>query len=269
MRKFAVVVLLLASVAASAQTERTTPASEAELAQITERGRNLAAYDVAAWHGTDAVRALQPTEGSVVRYIAKRTADGWTVAFGRLNENRDKFLINYEAIQGSTPKAFKASKLGPAKEDAGFFLFAARAIDTSLADFKGEERPYNVAVLPAASNQLYVYVLPAQTNHGVYPLGGDVRYLVSGDGLKIIEKRQMHKAIIERSVAENIEAGYHTAIMDQIPEDSDVFHVLTRTPSVPEYIATKDFVYFIEANGNARYLMTMEAFRKLNKPGKK
>ena len=121
MRTFTVIILLLASITASAQTVRTIPATEAELAQITERGRNLAAYDVAAWHGSDAVMALQPAEESVVRYIAKRTGDGWTVAFGRLNEKRDKFLINYEAIQGSTPKEFKASKLAPAKEDAGFF----------------------------------------------------------------------------------------------------------------------------------------------------
>src|ERR1041384_7371463 len=208
MRTFAVIILLLATITASAQTVRTTPATEAELAQITERGRNLAAYDVAAWHATDTVIALQPAEGSVVRYIAKRTGDGWTVAFGRLNEKRDKFLINYEAIQGSTPKEFKASKLATAKEDAGFFLFAARAIDASLADFQGEERPYNVAVLPAPSNQLYVYVLPAQTKNGVYPLGGDVRYLISGDGMKIIEKRRMHKAIIEVPMAENAKAGF-------------------------------------------------------------
>src|ERR1044072_5620958 len=251
MKIFAVLILLLASIAAPAQTERTTHASEAELAQITERGRNLAAYDVAAWYGTDAVLALQPDEGSVVRYIAKRTADGWTVAFGRLNEKSDKFLIAYEAIQGSTPKEFKASKLGSAKEDSGFFLFAARAIDTSLADFKGEQRPYNIAVLPAPADQLYVYVLPAQTKNGVYPLGGDVRYLISGDGLKLIEKRQMHKAIIEYVVGHNMEAGFQSAINDQFPEDSDVFHVLARTPSVPADIATKDFVCYIEPNGTA------------------
>ena len=263
MRSCTLLILLLASIAASAQTQRTTPGSEAELAEITERGRNLAAYDVAAWHGSDAVVALQPTEGSVVRYIAKRTGNSWTVAFGRLNEKRDKFLISYEAIQGSTPQEFKASKLGPPKEDVGFFLFAARAIDTSLADFKGEARPYNVAVLPAPSNQLYVYVLPAQTKNGVYPLGGDVRYLISGDGLKIIEKRQMHKAIIEFSMSGNAQAGFHTAVMDQIPEDSDVFHVLARKPSVPELIATSLFVYQIEPDGKIRYVMTVDAFRKL------
>ena len=266
MKRYALLVLLIASIATSAQTERTTPATGAELAQITERGKNLAAYDVAAWYGTDAVVALKPTEGSVVRYIAKRTGDRWTVAFGRLNETRDKFLIAYEATQGSTPKEFNASKLGPPREDAGFFLFAARAIDTALADFEGEARPYNVAVLPAPSDRLYVYVVPAQTENGVYPLGGDARYLISGDGLKMIEKRQMHKAIIEYSGAANAAAGYHTAIMDQIPEDTDVFHVLARKPSVPEWVATKSFVYQIQPDGSIRYVMTTEAFRKLNRP---
>ena len=268
MRTCTLLILLISSVATFAQTQRTTPASETELAQITERGRALAEYDVAAWHGSDAVMALKPTEGSVVRYIAKRTSNGWTVAFGRLNEKRDKFLISYEAIQGSTPQQFKASKLGPPKEDAGFFLFAARAIETSLAGFKGEARPYNVAVLPAPSDQLYVYVLPAQTQNGVYPLGGDARYVVSGDGLKILEKRQMHKAIIEFSMSGTVQAGYHTAILDQIPEDSDVFHVLVRKPSVPQLIGTSLFVYHIEPDGKIRYLMTMEAFRKLKQPNK-
>jgi hypothetical protein len=267
MRKYAILVVLIASIATAAQTKRTTPASEAELAQITERGKNLAEYDVAAWYGSDAVMALKPVEGSVERYIAKRSGSGWMVAFGRLNEKRDKFLISYEAVQGSTPKDFKGVKLDRPKEDAEFFLFAARAIETSLADFKGPARPYNVAVLPAPANQLYVYVVPAQTQNGVYPLGGDARYLISGDGLKMIEKRQMHKAIIEVPMNGNTEGGFHTAILDQVPEDSDVFHVLARKPSVPELIATELFVYRIEPDGKIRYLMTVEAFRTVGAPG--
>src|SRR5439155_24775462 len=53
--------------------------------------------------------------------------------------------------------------------------------------------PYNVAVLPARAEQLYVYLYPAQTGARLYPLGGDVRYLVDADGTKLLEKRQMHK----------------------------------------------------------------------------
>jgi hypothetical protein len=258
-------ILLVASVASA---QRSAPASKTELAEITERGRQLAEYDAAAWHATDAVIAMKPAEGSVARYLAKKTDKGWIVAFGRLNEQRDKFLIVYEAGQGGNPKEFSVKKYGAPKEDTEFYFSAAKAIETALAEFTGANRPYNVAVLPAKSGQLYVYVIPAQTEHGVYPLGGDVRYLMSQDGSKIVEKRQLHKSIIEfKSPPEEqkTEGGYHTAVLDDIPEDTDVFHVLVRKPSVPEWVATQKYVYRIEVDGSINYLMTREAFMKIGK----
>ncbi len=247
--------------------QRTAPASKTELVEITERGRMLYAYDVAAWHSTDAVIALSPLEGSFVRYIAQKTASGWNVAYGKLNEKRDKFLIAYEAVQGATPKEFKVKKFDTPKEDTGFFLFAARAIDVAIKDFGGTTRPYNVAVLPAKENQLYVYLVPAQTKVGVFPLGGDVRYLISADGQKIVEKRQLHKSIIEFAVPEGVkpETGYHTAILDDVPEDTDAFHVLARQPKLAELVITNKYVYRIAEDGTIIYLTTREAFTKVGK----
>jgi hypothetical protein len=258
-------ILLFASVALA---QRSNPASKAELAEITERGRQLAEYDVAAWHATDAVIAMKPTEGSVARYLAKKTDKGWIVAFGRLNEQRDKFLIVYEASQGASPKEFDVKKYDAPKEDTGFYFSAAKGVEIALADFRGESRPYNVAILPARSDQLYIYVVPAQTEQGVYPLGGDVRYLMSQDGAKIVEKRQLHKSIIGFRTPPDLqkpEGGYHTAVLDDIPEDTDVLHVLVRTPSMPEWVATRQYVYRIETDGAINYLMTREAFMKIGK----
>jgi hypothetical protein len=256
--------LLLFAPAAPAQTDG--PPSKAELAAITERGRLLAEYDAAAWHGTDAVMALKPDEGSVTRYIARKTGEGWTVAFGRLNDARDKFLIAYEASRRPGSEEFVARKYDAPKEDAGFFLHAAKAIDTALADFRGESRPYNVALLQAAAEQFHVYVVPAQTREGVYPLGGDVRYLVSADGSKIVERRQLHKSIIEFATppaGQKVEAGFHAAVLADVPEDTDVFHVLARRPSVPQWIATRRYVYRVEPDGAVIYVMTTEAFMKI------
>ena len=262
--KLTILMLVLVLFSNAAMVQRTSPPTKAELAQITERGRQLAQYDVAAWYATDAVVATKPEEGLVKRYIAKKEGDAWTVMFGRLNDAGDKFLIAFEATQGATPKEFTVEKHNPAKEDTGFFLSAAKAIDTSLAEFKGEERTYNVAVLPAPSNQFHVYVVPAQTKENVFPLGGDVRYLVSADGSKIVEKRQLHKAIIDFSFPPDNTpaAGYHIAVLDDIPEDTDVFHVLSRRPSVPQYVGTKQYVFLIAIDGTVNYLMTMEEFRK-------
>jgi hypothetical protein len=123
---------------------------------VTARGRALFEYDQAAWHATDAVRATNPPTESLGRYIARKSDVGWSVAFGRLNETGDKFLVVYEAAQGATLQEFTVKKLDPPLEDTSFYLMAARAIDTALHDFRGERRPYNVAVLPAPPNQLYV-----------------------------------------------------------------------------------------------------------------
>jgi hypothetical protein len=224
----------------------------AELSEITARGRMLADYDVAAWHATDAVIALNPPKGSFSSYVAEKIGSGWVVKFGRLDDSSSRFLIPYEATQGASSVEFSAKKDDPPVEDSAFYFFGAKAIETALGDFKGEKRSYNTSVLPADSGRLFVYIEPAQTKTGVYPLGGDVRYLISADGSAIVEKHQMHKAIIEMRPQEgsrNTVAGFHSHVLSDLPEDSDVFYVLTRRPNIPEYIGTSKHTYKIEVDG--------------------
>ncbi len=259
--------LLLFSVP-SVFAQRQKPALQTELDEITARGTMLYEYDVAAWHSTDAVLALSPPENSITVYVARKTDKGWIAVYGRLNEKRDKYLIAYEAVQGAKPEEFKVTKIDKPKEDTGFYLNAAKALETAKADFKGTNRPYNFAVLPTKSNEFFVYILPAQTESNVFPLGGDTRYTISKDGAKILEKHQMHVSIIEFAVppdAKKIETGYHTAILDDAPEDSDVFHVLTRSPKISELVVTKKFVYQIAPDGRIKYMMTTDAFKKVGK----
>jgi hypothetical protein len=240
-----VTVHLVFFLSAFALLPKDKPESKPVLPDVTARGRALYEYDQAAWHATDAVQATHPIAQSIGRYIARKSEMGWRVAFGHLNDSRDKFLVAYEATQGATAQEFTVKKCDPPLEDDSSYLAAATAIDTALHDFQGERRPYNVAVLPAPSEQLYVYVIPAQTKTGIYPLGGDVRYLVTRDGSTIVDKRQLHKSIIETSptsVPKGAKpvAGVHSHVLSDVPEDTDVFHVLTRQPPQPEIIATKN-----------------------------
>lgn len=268
MKKLVTVGLICLCLALSVLAQREKPAADIELAEITERGKLLAEYDQAAWHSTDAVAALSPKEGSFDIYVGRKNGNVWTVVYGKLNDKKDKFLIAYEAIQQAALQNFKVEAFSKPKENTEFFLNAAKAIETTKAVFvPAERRPYNVAILPAKDGQFYVYFVPAQTENGIFPLGGDTRFLVSKDGSKIVETRQLHKAIIEFQVPSGAkpESGFHTAILDNIPEDTDVFHVLAREPKVPELVVTQKFVYQIAADGTIRYLMTTEAFKKIGK----
>jgi hypothetical protein len=230
--------------------------------EITDRGRLLAEYDAAAWHSTDTVKALNPKEEKGGHYIARKVEAKWVVAYGRLNETRDKFLITCEATATDTPEQFTVKKYDPPQEDSAFYLSAARAIDTALAAFSGEKRPYNAAVLPARSGQRYVYIYPARTETDVYVIGGDVRFLVSRDGLTLQETRQLHKSIIEykdptkpgqAKEGWKTEMGVHNHILDAVPEDTDVFFAITRKPLIPEMIVTWEYTYMLRPDGTIKY----------------
>ena len=158
----------------------------------------------------------------------------------------------------ATPAQFSVTKYDPPLEDAGFFFGATKALNTALQDFKGEQGySYNAAVLPAPEDQFYVYVYPGSTEAGVYLVGGDVRYLISTDGL-IAEKRQLHKSILRfdfsKPDGKKMEMGFHTHVLSDIPEDTDVFYVLTRTPSVAEWVASKKYIYAIAPDGTIKCL---------------
>jgi hypothetical protein len=251
-------VFLLAACLAAAgkknKIDKNLPSAEA-LATITARGRMLEEYDVASWHATDVVQDLKPEKGSTRYYIAKKGESGWVVVFGRLSESHDKFFIVYGASQGTKPEFFTVKKYDPPLENTGFYFSAARAFDAALKDLGPANRPYNAYAIPSETGQLYVYLLPAQTQDAVYPLGGDVRYTFSADGGTLIEKRPMHKTILDIDYGPSADkgktvSGFHTHVLSNVPEDSDVFHVLTRKPSIPEYIGTMDKkIWVIQTDG--------------------
>ena len=254
--------LVFCALSANASPQKPEPPSAAELNAITERGILLNEYDQAAWHASDAAQIANPKTIEGQRYIAKKENGKWTVVFGELNADKTLFQVYYEAVQQASPREFKVTAETEQRADNGFFLFAARAIEVAQKGFQGEKRPYNVAVLPAPHDQLFVYFYPAQTKPRTYPLGGDVRFLISTDGTKIIEKHQMHKLILEtgppKDKGKKVIAGFHTHVLGDLPEDTDVFHVLTQDPPVPEMIGTAHFMFQILPNGT----ITIEKTKK-------
>lgn len=246
---------------AQPRAPRSAPPSPDELQAITQRGQLLAQYDQAGWGATDAVMALHPAAGSITHYIARQRPDGWHVVFGRLSATRDTFLVAYEAQLAAGDSVFHAAALAPPRPDTGYYVRAARAIDTARAAFGPVHRPYNVAVIPATLSEWWVYLYPAATQQGVWPLGGDERFLVSEDGREIRARRRMHRSIIEYAPkpGQHIRAYTHVAVLDDVPEDTDVLAALSRTPRAPEYVLTDDYVYRIDVDGTIKLLGTRNA----------
>ena len=265
---YGLLAVLSYTLVAESQTEK--PPTPSYLVEIAERGQALTEYDAVAWHATDAVQPLNPPKGMFQRYLARKIDKGWVVAFGRFDENKTKFLIVYEAVQDSSDlKQFKVLQHDPPIEDTGAYFYAAKAHELASNEFVNAIkplRPYNISILPA-SGGWYVYAIPAQTDFAVLPYGGDFRYLVSPDGSKIMETRQMHKTVLEEKVSkEPTSFSFHTHILSDIPEDSDLFYAHTRNAN-QEWIATKKYLYRIQ-QGGLNYLGRTDEILKLIQAGK-
>ncbi len=247
-------ILAFTAVCAADTAAQVQPPTPDSLAAISGRGMMLAHYDYAAWHATDAVASLNPEPEEIRGYIARQNGESWVVSFGRMSDDNQSFLVAYEARQNTyRPDSFSVVHHTPARRDAGDLFRAALALDVARADFGTPGRSYNAAVLPASGGEWFVYLTPAQVHPAVFPIGGDMRYRVSPDGTSILTKRRLHNTMSDfgdpRKPGAVLKAGFRTAVLDNVPEDTDVFHVLVRQPKVPDYIATDEFMYRVEPTG--------------------
>ena len=235
-----------------ASERQTVPSPNRQFEQTTARGCLLAEYLNAVQSAARANSSARSSAQAGLLYVARKTETGWQVMAGRLNQNQDAFLSNYDAVVNPRDKEVAVQKYEVPMQDVGFYFVAAKAINLVARDFRGQNHLYRSAVLPTGSNGLYVYILPAQTTTGVYLFGGDARYLVSPDGSTVIEKHEMHKSIIEFRESQNGHApaaGIHSHVLTDVPEDSDVAYVLSRRPSIPEFIKTRDHLFLVEVDG--------------------
>lgn len=246
-------VALVLTVQVNAQSPSRSPDI---LTQVSARGRLLQAYDQAASHASDAAMSLAGAQTAGLElFIARPTTSGWLVDFGKLDAKANSFLTAIEA-SGPDGQHFTAQRFSPPRADIGFLVAAALAIKTAEAAFQPvPKRRYNVAVLANADATMYVYLYPAQTDTNVYPLGGDERYKISADGLSILEDHRMHRTILDLAAPQPtkgqiVVAGVHTDLYSDIPEDTDVFHVLARKPPMPDYVSARNHFFLIHPDGS-------------------
>ena len=243
-------------------------ATQQQLDEISARGRALAGYQRAAWTSSMQLLATNPDPWQVQRYVAYHADSGWVVAFGRLSTERDTFYVSHIAI----PAAVNGQRVdstyefqtfaGPAP-DTDFLVRAARAMDVATMALGVTPRAYTAAAIPNEKGEWLVYLTPSADAANVWPLGDDVRYRVSGDGRRVLETHRMHVGMMEanRGAASGdarlVAKGAGKPLRD-LPEDSDVFHVLMNRPAAAEVVVTPHHRYRIDVDGSISLLQGKE-----------
>lgn len=233
---------------------QSTP-NQKELDQITARGRALAGYQRAAWTASMQLLATNPDPWKAQRYVAYHADSGWVVAFGRLNAERDTFYVSNIAVPAPVngQRVDSSFEFHPfdAAPDVDYLVRAARAMDLATTSLGMTKRAYSVAAIPDENGDWYVYLTPSADMASVWPLGDDVRYRVSADGQRLLERRQMHADMLEVTKGgARLVANRPAKSLRDLPEDSDVFHVLVNRSSTSEIVTSKRNQYVINADGS-------------------
>lgn len=170
--------------------------------------------------------------------------------FGRLSAASDTFYLVYEAVTADRADSFVIRSHTPPTPRTGYERRAAVALHLARTDFGTPSRPYNSYILPRPDSTFWVYFLPAQTDARTFPHGADVRYVVDARSEHIVEKHPMHRALLNLALPDSAMSGLHTVLVDDVPQDSDVFLVLARRPLRPELIATEHYDYEVAVDGS-------------------
>jgi hypothetical protein len=234
--------------------------SQQELDVVTSRGRALAGYQRAAWTASMQLLSTNPDPWKVQRYVAYHADSGWVVAFGRMNAQRDTFYVSHigvpAAVNGQrVDSLFEFETFAQPGPDTDFLVRAAKAMDLAVLTHGPSSRPYSAAAIPNENGEWLVYLTPSADAANVWPLGDDVRYRVSSDGTRILETHRMHTGMV--ATGNDVSTTQLTTRrtgkpLHDLPEDSDVFHVLMSRQPRPMSVATRHFNYLIDVDGSIK-----------------
>lgn len=238
---------LLATPAAAA-----TP--DAALARAEQVGRLIYDHDQAAWYGADEM-------GRAVSDLPK--SGGWIV------EPHDGLLrVTFFGDDSGAPRVFfwadmrgqsvVASHVVAPTEDVGLTpgqarMAQARHIALGQGKSPCTKAAFNTVVLPPESeaSPVSVYLLTAMTQTGVYPLGGDYRVDVGGDG-QVVGGRDFTKSCfnLDTTAAPPGAVAGITHLLDPYPTEIHVFVSLWM--GKPLYVMTGPKTVWVVDQGTIR-----------------
>lgn len=252
-RGFLFFLLLLAPAPAAAQSA----AEKAVLKQVAERGRLLFELDRAAWVTTD----------DMLKRFGRRDMPiaGWVVE----RDGASGYRVTYFGAGAAGPVAWYAGRVRDGRVTSGeIFREAARPALTAAqlrlkqaADAaRGftEYQPctparFNVALVPPESPEAPVeaYLLSAQTQATVYPLGGHYLLRIGPDG-KILSRRRFMKSCMNVDAAagaRGVPAALVLAhLLDPLPTEIHVWASLAMGKPIFVAVAQPARMWFVDGD---------------------
>jgi TPR repeat protein len=252
MRPLLLLALLLGLSTPSPAASSARAPSASQLEALRKRAVQLAELDQTAADATDVLLSRPRDESRLGVFVARVQGDSREAVFGRLSEDRQRFTPAY-AFRG--PR----SKRGPMVEvdvkSAPDLTTLARATRLAL-DSLGERRAGMNTLTLEEEGAITVLVMQGTQRRGEVVFGGDTRLRISKDGLKLLERQQLHRAVIsvDTHALGDGQTSMHSHVLVEAPTDTDVVTVLQHPQVAPHLVASDSWLYRIEKDGRIHVL---------------
>jgi hypothetical protein len=217
---------------------------QAAVARAEFLGRQMYLHDRAAWLATDAMLAdkrMRKLKEQIGGWLTEPSAHGIRVMF----ISRDDTPVRLYEVEMDESERLSEATIASAEPLTAEHLaqLRARALTTSQTRMSCA-RTYNAVSMPSADG-IRVYLMPAFSEHGVYPLGGYHLYKTDMRGETLLESRKFSNSCIEhrdsaKGVPKGAKAAYgmFTHLLDPQPTEVHVF--VSLYAKVPLMIMTVD-----------------------------
>jgi len=243
-----------------------------EIADIEERGRQIADYERAAIKTTDIFLAGNPDLSKVDVYLAINKDNKWIVYFGKLLDEKNEFKVAETIIYPDclNSELIELESIEPVKDiEVSTEIFQlAKAIKLALRSISEDAQftKYNINVFREKDGSITVYITPGNENPDVVLLGGDFKISVSSDGSEVLNKIKLHNSVLKMSLlsegGKELVAAYHTHVLNDLPAETDIAIILLNPQLAPHFVTGPKWMSQIDADGKISILgKTEEALK--------
>lgn len=258
---------------------RLSPELQKKLEARMKRSQEIYEYERLAWIATDLLVEKGPDQKQLGMWVELVAGERRFIFFGRFKNEQDPpqkpdgFAVvygywapvgkpgdvremNLEKEFKESPEAFK--DLPDLAEAASL----ARMHPSSLG------MGWNYSVFREADRTITAYLLPANGESNIIPIGGDFRLTMSSDGKKILNTVALHRSYLKMPIQSpspdksKPTGGYHTHTLEEdLPPETDVAVLKLYSENLPHYLLTR-IGLFAYSNGELHYLQTAEQLKR-------
>lgn len=250
--------LLCINLQAQDQKAKLSPQLEAQLASRMKRSQEIFEYERLAWIASDLLMEKKPDINDLGMWVEIPAKGRRFIFFGRFKNEKDHiqkpdgFAVVYgfwapignpdEVHEMDLDQEFRASP--ESFKDLPDLAAAAAIVKKYPSPIN---MAWNYSVFREPDQTITAYLLPANSESGIIPIGCDFRISISPDGKKILNTVNLHRSFLKMPLDAPVSndkskpvGGFHThTLQEDLPPETDVAVFKLYNSKHPHYMATK------------------------------